>query len=138
MQPIKFWRGTALKIYYVLIMEGPQAKKVLFSALADSKGNFKRAWNDFRTLLSTDKQVLLMGNELARAQTALNQKADSFVRQVNDFLPVQILPKQEAFRVLKRILNFTPLKLEHAQLKHDTFLDYYLWSARISLADLVN
>ena len=34
--------------------------------------------------------------------------------------------RQEAFRVLKRTLNFDPEKLELARLKYDTFLDYYL------------
>ena len=37
-----------------------------------------------------------------------------------------MLDKQEAFRVLKRTLNFRPDKLELAKLKYDTFLDYYL------------
>src|SRR5271156_3362712 len=44
----------------------------------------------------------------------------------SDFLSVRMLDKQEAFRVLKRTLNFHPDKLELAKLKYDTFLDYYL------------
>ena len=42
-----------------------------------------------------------------------------------------MLDKQEAFRVLKRTLNFHPAKLDLAKLKHDTFLDYYLPESRI-------
>ena len=37
----------------------------------------------------------------------------------------------EAFRVLKRILNFAPHKLQVAALKHDTFLDYYLCESHL-------
>ena len=37
-----------------------------------------------------------------------------------------MLDKHEAFRVLKRTLNFHPDKLDLAKLKYDTFLDYYL------------
>jgi type IV secretion/conjugal transfer VirB4 family ATPase len=51
--------------------------------------------------------------------------------QVNDFLPVESLDRQEAFRVLKKLLNFAPHKLEFARLKHDTFLDYYLCESQL-------
>jgi len=121
----------ALKIYYVLLMEGLRPKKAFLRTLAESKREPRRAWNELRAFLSTQKQVLLMDSEIARARAVLEQKARSFVLQVSDFLPVQILPKQEAFQVLKRILNFTPLKLEHARLKHDTFLDYYLCESHL-------
>ena len=63
---------------------------------------------------------------MSDAEAALLQKARSFILQVSDFLPVRMLDKQEAFRVLKRTLNFRPDKLELAKLKYDTFLDYYL------------
>ncbi len=43
----------------------------------------------------------------------------------------RIVPKDEAFRLLKRILNFSPLKIENARLKHDTFLDYYLCESHL-------
>ena len=46
------------------------------------------------------------------ARSALRAKARSFLLQVGDFVGARILPKQEAFRVLKQILNFSPLKLE--------------------------
>ena len=44
---------------------------------------------------------------------------------------MRILGKQEAFRVLKKTLNFHPDKLELAKLKHDTFLDYYLCESHL-------
>jgi hypothetical protein len=36
------------------------------------------------------------------------------------------LHKDEAFCVLKRLLNFAPHKIESARRKHNAFLDYYL------------
>ena len=55
----------------------------------------------------------------------------SFILQVSDFVQVELLGKQEAFRVLKRTLNFAPQKLQLARLKHDTFLDYYLCESHL-------
>src|SRR5215469_15510944 len=48
-----------------------------------------------------------------------------------EFLPVRLLNKFEAFRILKKTLNFAPQKLEHAKLKYDTFLDYYLCESHV-------
>ena len=84
-------------------------------------------------LLSTRKQVVLLGeDEITTAQAVLGQKVSSFIQQVNDFLPVECLNKDTRHSgVLKRLLNFAPLKLEFAQLKHDTFLDYYLCESHL-------
>ena len=86
----------------------------------------RQAVSDLLALLSTRKQILLIDSELERAKIALRAKARSFLLQVSDFVESRVLPKDDAFRVLKQILNFSPLKIENARLKHDTFLDYYL------------
>src|SRR5260370_42272567 len=51
---------------------------------------------------------------------------ESFRTHIRDFVASRILGKEEAFVVLKRTLNFDPVKLAAAKLKHDTFPDYYL------------
>src|SRR6185437_15274262 len=83
-------------------------------------------WAQLRSLLSAKSEIALVDEDLRRAQAALNQKISSFLLQVNDFLPIRLLEKQWAFRVLKRILNFGRQKLELSKLKHDSFLDFYL------------
>jgi hypothetical protein len=69
---------------------------------------------------------VLLDQELGKAQAALLQRTESFIFQTSDFLPVRLLDKYEAFRVLKKTLNAAPHKLELAKLNYDTFLDYYL------------
>ena len=44
---------------------------------------------------------------------------------------VEFLNRQETFRVLKRLLNFASHKLQVAEVKHDTFLDYYLCESHL-------
>lgn len=119
-------RLYSLDIYYAVLMEGLPKQKAFLSTLGEAHHNPLRAWRQLNGLLSTQKQVLLLGSELAGAQALLRQKAETFVLQVNDFLDAEILDKQRAFAALKQTLNFSPLKLECARLKHDTFLDYYL------------
>lgn len=121
----------SLSIYYVILYEGFHYTRTLGNTLAEFPKHpgqaLKELWNQF----STGKQILVLNSELSKAQAKLWQKTQSFVLQVNDFLPVRVLDKQEAFRVLKKTLNFTPAKLELARLKHDTFLDYYLTESQI-------
>src|SRR6202522_3672466 len=116
----------SLSVYYVVLYKGFQTSAKLGSALAEFPQNPKKAVADLRAHFSGEKQVVALGRHVASAEAALLQKARSFILQVSDFLPLRMLDKQEAFRVLKRTLNFHPDKLDLATLKHDTFLDYYL------------
>ena len=121
----------SLQIYYVVLFEGSRYKRALLKSLSECHKHPKKSIEDLRAAFSTRKQVVLLDRELTKALSTLHQKVKSFVLQVNDFVHVEILGKQEAFRVLKRTLNFSPLKLQYAQLKHDTFLDYYLCESHL-------
>src|SRR5271168_3536120 len=116
----------SLSVYYVVLHQGFQTSAKFGNALAELPKNPKKALADLRAHFSAQKQVVVLGQHVSRAQAALLQKTRSFILQVSDFLPVRMLDKQEAFRVLKRTLNFQPDKVDSAKLKHDTFLDYYL------------
>jgi type IV secretion system protein VirB4 len=119
-------RLFSLSVYYVVLRDGLQTSHRLASTLADISRNPKKAFADLRAHFSAEKQTLVLGQHVTQAEAALLQKARSFILQVSDFLSVRLLDKQEAFRVLKKTLNFHPDKLDLAKLKYDTFLDYYL------------
>jgi len=116
----------SLSLYYVVLYQGFETSAKLGSALAAFPKNPQKALADLCVHFSGQKQSVVLGQHVSEAQAALLQKAKSFILQVSDFLAVHLLDKQEAFRVLKRTLNFHPDKLALAKLKHDTFLDYYL------------
>ena len=116
----------SLSLYYVVLYQGFQASDKLETALTEFPKNPKKALSNLRAHFSSQKQTVVLGHHLSNAQASLLQKAKSFILQVGDFLAVRMLDKQEAFRVLKRTLNFHPDKLDLANLKYDTFLDYYL------------
>ena len=116
----------SLSIYYVVLYHGFHNLKRVGSALAEFSKSPKTAVANLRAQFSSQKQAIVLERQASTAQAALLQKTRSFIHQVSDFLTVRMLDKHEAFRVLKRTLNFHPDKLELAKLKHDTFLDYYL------------
>ena len=59
-------------------------------------------------------------------QARCSIRSNSFIAQLSDLCQLTLLHKDEAFCVLKRLLNFAPHKIESARRKHDAFLDYYL------------
>ena len=121
----------ALSIYYVVLFEGSRSARSLGSVLLGIPKRPAQALGELQAWFSTQRQVVLLDRELVRAQSTLLQKVGSFLLQVADFLTVRLLDKHQAFRVLTQILNFAPHKLEHARLKHDTFLDYYVSASHL-------
>ena len=124
-------RLFSLSIHYAVLLEGAHNTRTLGSVLLDIPEHPREALGDLRSWFSTRKQVIFLDRELLRAQSDLLQKVRSFLLQVADFVTVRLLDKHEAFRMLTQILNFAPAKLEHARLKHDTFLDYYLSASHL-------
>ena len=121
----------SFQIYYVVLFRESRYEASIATALANLPSKPRQAASDLLALLSTRKQVLLLDSEIERARIALRAKAKSFIIQVGDFVESRVIPKEEAFRVLKQILNFSPLKVENARLRHDTFLDYYLCESHL-------
>lgn len=121
----------SLSVYYVVLFQEVQTAQKVGTTLAGLSKNPKAAARALHAQFSGKKKALVLGQEINNAQAALLQKAQSFILQVSDFLPVRILDKQEAFRVLKKTLNFHPDKLDLAKLKYDTFLDYYLCESHL-------
>ncbi|MGH9685468.1 MAG: VirB4 family type IV secretion system protein [Candidatus Acidiferrales bacterium] len=121
----------SLSVYYVILFEGSRPKRKIASALAKFPEQPAKALGELWTYFSIKKQVVFLDQEISKAQSTLLQKAESFILQVSDFLTARLMDKQEAFRILKKTLNFAPEKLDLAKLKYDTFLDYYLCESHL-------
>jgi type IV secretion/conjugal transfer VirB4 family ATPase len=116
----------SLGIYYVVFFEGFPYARNFATVLAQFPKHPRKALGELLGSFSGRKQVVLMEREIERTRAALERKARSFLLQVSDFLPARLLEKQEAFRVLKRTLNFATQKIDSAKLRYDTFLDWQL------------
>src|SRR6266853_544835 len=121
----------SLSLYYLVLFSGSRTARTITSLLAEIPERPLEAFSELRAWFSTQKQIVLQDRELSRAESILLQKTRSFLLQVQDFVSVRMLDKQDAFRVLTQILNFAPQKIAHARLKHDTFLDYYLCGSHL-------
>jgi len=121
----------SLKVFYMVLFEDFRYKQALLRSLAEFHKNPWKAFAEIRAVLSPRKKIVMLDREISRALATLHQKVKSFILQVSDFVRVDLLGKREAFRILKRTLNFAPQKLQFARLKYDTFLDYYLCESHL-------
>jgi hypothetical protein len=121
----------SLSICYVVLCPALAARRALTGTVLEFPDNPRKSLADLRARFSTQASVRLDGREIALAESALLQKVESFRMHVSDFVEARILPKEEAFVILKQTLNFDPLKVQAAKLKHDTFLDFYLCESHL-------
>ena len=120
-----------LSIYFVILCPALASRRSVAGTLLEFPDNPGRSWAELAARFSASSSVHLDSIEIARAESALRQKVESFRTQVNDFVSVRLLGKRDAFRMLKRTLNFDPLKNNSAEIKYDTFLDYYLCESHL-------
>ena len=116
----------ALSVYFVVLFPALAARCSLGNTLLSIPDHPRNALKEIAARFSSKAAVRIDAAQVESAQDALHRKIESFRLHVSDFVSVRLLPKEEAFRVLKQTLNFDPRKIESAKLKHDTFLDYYL------------
>ncbi|MFQ5676795.1 MAG: GNAT family N-acetyltransferase, partial [bacterium] len=106
-------------------------KQALLNTFRQITQNPRQALRELAAYFSARQQVALLDAEIQRGRETLLQKTTSFILQVSDFLRIDVLSKQESFRVLKKTLNFSPERIDLARLKHDAFLDYYLCESHL-------
>jgi hypothetical protein len=101
----------SLSIFFVALCPAMSARRSFTNSMLEFPANPRASLADLWARFSSKASVHLNSREIARAEAALRQKVESFHTHVSDFLSVRILGKDEAFRVLKRTLNFDSLKL---------------------------
>ncbi len=89
----------------------------------------QNVWRDprqgLRAWLSPSQALSLVEIELDRAIAALHHKAQAFEVQLADF-GLRRLPKAEAFRFFRQLVNYDPVVVDAARLSHDVHLDYFV------------
>lgn len=117
-----------LTVYFVILYEGFAQKKALSAKLANLVTNPRKA---LPALLSSDKTILLMEDELGRGGDLLRNKVNGFILQLSDSMKVDLLPKEEQFQFFRRLLNPSPVKADSVRLKHNTHLDFFVSDSAI-------
>ena len=121
----------SIRIFYVLLYQGTShvTKMTFTKALGSfvSQGP-KAGTKNLKTLFSAKREIVLIEAEIDQAATILLRQATSFASHLSDLADVKLLPKQDAFGMLRRIFNVDPDKRREA-MKFDVMTDKYLVSS---------
>jgi type IV secretion/conjugal transfer VirB4 family ATPase len=115
-----------LDLHLVVLYEGWQPP----SAARRLAGRWRSPRAASREAFSTDAASTTLMAELDRAVIHLRQKAEAFAIQLADTAKPTLMPKADAFRFFRRLVNYTPDK-HHASLKYDTHLDFYVTDSAV-------
>lgn len=117
----------SVEAYFVILYEGSRYGL----STAEKLRMVTRQPGTFLSLLSTRKSVLLIEDFINRGQRALLNKVRSFIIQLQDYVPVQLADKGEAFSFFRRLLNFDHDRSDLVGLQYDTFLDFFVCDSPI-------
>jgi type IV secretion/conjugal transfer VirB4 family ATPase len=110
-------------VFLVVVYEGFRAQHVTARRLLDV---LRRPCAAIRERLSINTVLVLIQAEIDRAIAQLDQKARAFEVQLADTIRPARLSKADAFRFLRRLVNYTPKHAEGATLRYDTHVDYFM------------
>ena len=112
-------RLYSIDVFYVILQPVQQGGKA--RALVDV----------LKTTFSKDAQADLVEADLQQAVVRLRERVRVFVSQISDFLPARVLGARDAFQVLRRLVNFDPVRAQGPPLKYPVYVDYFAASSPI-------
>lgn len=105
-----------IEINWVLMIDGSYTKTGLLHALAALPQQPRASLRDLHALLSGNNQRSLVYEQIERHRLQLQQKVQSLSGQLNDLMTVELQGAEEAFRILRRLVNLRPSKIQNARL----------------------
>jgi len=111
----------AVSLYLVVLVDpepsttawADQLRRALSRPLATGE-----AW------LSPVRMVADLDDDLGRRCQQLRHRVDAFVQQLEETVRPRVLPKADAFRFFRRLLNYAPEKADDVRLRDDTWLAF--------------
>jgi type IV secretion/conjugal transfer VirB4 family ATPase len=109
-------RLYSIEIFWVVMVDGSYRKTGLLQALAQLPRQPRSSWRDLLALFSSDKTRTLLYEQIERDRSRLQQKTNSLIGQLNDLMKIELSGAERAFRLVRRLVNFRPSRIEAAPL----------------------
>ena len=124
-------RLYSVEIFWIVMVDGSYAKSGMLHALSQLPKSPRSSIRDLRALLSGSRERTLLYEQIERDQMRLEQKAKSLSRQMSDLTTVTLPGAEETFRMLRRLVNFRPLKIERSKLHVMRHLDWQMCDSEL-------
>jgi type IV secretory pathway VirB4 component len=124
-------RLYSIEIYWVVMIDGSYAKTGLMHALAQLPKQPRSAIRDLRALFSGNKERTLIYEQIERDRLRLHQKIQSLSGQLSDLTTVELPGAERTFRLVRRLVNFRPSKVDDAPLCGARHLDWQVCGSEL-------
>ena len=120
-----------LEIHFVLLRERAHKKASAWCALGRRPRSLRSAGRNLASDFAADCAAALAQDQIESDVQQLRHRAMSFAQQLEDVVKIQVLPAQEAFRVLYSLLNVSAEKRGTARLIAEHGIDYQLSDSQV-------
>jgi type IV secretion/conjugal transfer VirB4 family ATPase len=114
-----------IEIFYCILLRSAHAKTGIGPSIARLTENPIAALLELKAQFSSGGMKTLLRSEIESDRALLEQKVDAFVRQLIDFVPIEILNQRGQFRFFRRLLNFDDWRIA-GNPKSTQFLDFQI------------
>ena len=124
-------RLYSIEIFWVVMIDGSYRKTGLLHALAQLPKQPGASLRDLRSLFSGNKTRTLLYEQVERDRLRLQQKVNSLSGQLNDLMKVELSGAEGIFRLVRRLVNFRPSKINDAPLCDTRHLDWQVCDSEL-------
>jgi len=124
-------RLYSIEIFWVVMIDGSYRKTGLLHALARLPKQPRSSLRDLHALFSGNKERTLLFEQVERDRLRLQQKLNSLSGQLNDLMQIELPGAEETFRILRRLVNFRPSKIDEAPLCSSRHLDWQVCDSEL-------
>jgi len=119
-----------IEIFYCIVLEGARSKTGVGAALARLFSDPAGAFGELKTQFTNSSMKTLLRSQIDSDLARLTGQVQAFVRQLADFMQIEVLNQQGGFRFFRRLLNYDDWRVA-GQPKHTQFLDYQVVNSNL-------
>lgn len=119
-----------VEIYYSILFEGARSKTGIGAGIARLVTDPAGGLSELRAQFSNESIKVLLRSQLEQDWARLHQRVQAFVRQLADFVPIEILDQAGQLQFFQRLLNFDDWRITNKP-KSTQFLDYQVVNSDI-------
>jgi type IV secretion/conjugal transfer VirB4 family ATPase len=124
-------RLYSIEIFWVVMIDGSYRKTGLLHALSQLPKQPRSSLRDLRALFSGNKERTLLHEQIERDRLRLQHKVQSLSGQLNDLMQIELSGAEKTFRLVRRLVNFRPSKIEEAPLCGMRHLDWQVCDSEL-------
>src|SRR5271156_6439752 len=119
-----------VEIFYCILLEGSRSKTGIGAGFARLVNDPAAGFAELRSQFSNKSIKVLLHSQLQRDSAVLHQRAQAFIRQLADFVSIEVLDQAGQLRFFRHLLNFDDWRVA-GNPKATQFLDYQVVNSDI-------